>query len=300
MRILIADDHEVIRRGVARVLQSRGDVEEYSEAINGEEAVEKALEWKPDLILLDIQMPLLDGFAVARKIKQQEPGIPILFFSIYDRDEILEEARSVGDGFLLKEKIVEMLPNAVEALLRKQRFFPSSQDFGSREQGRSDECPSALINSLLPVVWLKTKYSPGTTVANSSMRDLAASTSRHTPNHLTEPSASVRKRSKGANIRGIPARLRLTTSICRCLCNLRQIAREDRPVSGIGSEACRRPWRSGRRAKRCVARFLPALFRRDSRGREPVWSNLRQENCEVWLRASRGFGSTGLQVRAKG
>ena len=124
MRILIADDHEVIRRGVARVLQSRGDVEEYVEATNGEEAVEKALEWKPDLILLDIQMPLLDGFAVARKIKQQEPGISILFFSIYDTDEILEEARSVGDGFLLKEKIVEMLPNAVDALLRKQRFFP--------------------------------------------------------------------------------------------------------------------------------------------------------------------------------
>ena len=124
MRILIADDHEVIRRGVARVLQSRGDVEEYAEATNGEEAVEKALAWKPDLILLDIQMPLLDGFAVARKIKQKEPGIPILFFSIYDTDEILEEARSVGDGFLLKEKIVEMLPNAVDALLRKQRFFP--------------------------------------------------------------------------------------------------------------------------------------------------------------------------------
>jgi len=130
MRILIADDHEVIRRGVARVLQSRGDVEEYVEATNGEEAVEKALEWKPDLILLDIQMPLLNGFAVARKIKQQEPGIPILFFSIYDGDEILEEARSVGDGFLLKEKIVEMLPNAVDALLRKQRFFPFDNQTG--------------------------------------------------------------------------------------------------------------------------------------------------------------------------
>ena len=123
MRILIADDHEVIRRGVARVLQSRGDVEEYVEATNGEEAVEKALACKPDLILLDIQTPLLDGSAVARKIKQKEPGIPILFFSIYDTDEILEEARSVGDGFLLKEKIVEMLPDAIDALLRKQRFF---------------------------------------------------------------------------------------------------------------------------------------------------------------------------------
>jgi DNA-binding NarL/FixJ family response regulator len=132
MRILIADDHEVIRRSVIRVLQSRGDVEECAEATNGEEAVQKALEWKPDLILLDVRLPLLDGFEVARKIKQQELGIPILFFSIYDTDEILEEARSVGDGFLLKEKLVERLPNAVDALLRGQPFFPSDDQ---REPG---------------------------------------------------------------------------------------------------------------------------------------------------------------------
>ena len=69
-------------------------------------------------------MPVLAGFDAAREIKQRHPGIPVLFFSIYDTDEILEEARSVGDGFLLKEKIVEMLPNALDALLRKQRFFP--------------------------------------------------------------------------------------------------------------------------------------------------------------------------------
>ena len=73
MRILIADDHEVIRRGVARVLQSRGDVEEYAEATNGEEAVEKALEWKPDLVLLDIRLPVLSGFEVSRLIKQHQP-----------------------------------------------------------------------------------------------------------------------------------------------------------------------------------------------------------------------------------
>jgi DNA-binding NarL/FixJ family response regulator len=125
MRILIADDHEVIRRGVIRVLQSRDDVEEYAEATNGKEAIEKALEWKPDLILLDVRLPLLDGFAVAREIKQHEPDIAILFFSIYDTHEILEEAKSVGDGFILKENIVQMLPNAIDALRREQLFFPS-------------------------------------------------------------------------------------------------------------------------------------------------------------------------------
>src|ERR1700730_7593582 len=106
MRILIADDHEAIRRAVIRVLQSRADVEECAEATNGKEAIEKALKWKPDLVLLDIRLPLLDGFNVAREIKQNEPAIAILFFSIYDTNEILKEARSAGDGFILKENIV--------------------------------------------------------------------------------------------------------------------------------------------------------------------------------------------------
>jgi DNA-binding NarL/FixJ family response regulator len=66
------------------------------------------------------------GFEVSRLIKQQQPEIPILFFSIYDTDDILEEARRMGDGFVLKEKIVEMLPNAIKALLQKQAFFPSN------------------------------------------------------------------------------------------------------------------------------------------------------------------------------
>ena len=112
MRILIADDHEVLRRSVIRVLQSRGDVwnvVECAEATNGKEAVDKALVWKPDLVLLDVRLPVLAGFDAAREIKQHHPDIPVLFFSIYDTDEILIEARLVGNGFILKENIVEML-----------------------------------------------------------------------------------------------------------------------------------------------------------------------------------------------
>ena len=125
MRILVADDHEVIRSSVIRVLQSRGDVEECAEATNGKEAVESALEWKPDLILLDVRLPVLSGFDAAKEIKQQAPHIPVLLFSIDDSEEILEQARLMGDGFLLKDKIVEMLPNAMDALRRGERFFPS-------------------------------------------------------------------------------------------------------------------------------------------------------------------------------
>src|SRR3984893_3326421 len=124
MRILIADDHEVIRSSVIRVLQSRADVEECAEATNGKEAVEKALQWKPDLILLDVRLPVLSGFDAAREIKQHQPDIPILFFSIHDTNEILEEARLVGDGFILKDQAVEMLPNAMDALGTSSSSFP--------------------------------------------------------------------------------------------------------------------------------------------------------------------------------
>lgn len=128
MRILIADDHEIIRSGVTRVLQSRTDVQECAEATNGQEAVEKALAWKPDLILLDVRLPLLSGMEAAQQIRKHAPEIAILFFSIHDANEIVEEAKRVGDGFILKDKIVEMLPNAIDALLRKETFFPSMNE----------------------------------------------------------------------------------------------------------------------------------------------------------------------------
>jgi DNA-binding NarL/FixJ family response regulator len=130
MRILIADDHEIIRSSVIRVLQSRTDVQECAEATNGQEAVQKALAWKPDLILLDVRLPLLSGIEAAQHIKRYAPDIPILFFSIHDAKEVLEEAKRVGDGFVLKDKIVEMLPNAIDALLRKETFFPSTDETG--------------------------------------------------------------------------------------------------------------------------------------------------------------------------
>jgi DNA-binding NarL/FixJ family response regulator len=123
MRILIADDYNAIRAGVIRILQSRGD--EYAEATSGTETVEKALEWKPDLVLLDIRLPVLSGFDAARILKQHHPDTPILFCSIYDSPETLQEARLIGDGFILKEKMVEMLPSAIEAVVHNKQFFPA-------------------------------------------------------------------------------------------------------------------------------------------------------------------------------
>ena len=86
--------------------------------------MDKALEWKP-LVLLDIRLPVLSGFDAARILKQHHPDIPILFCSIYDAPDVLQEARLTGDGFILKEKMAEKLSNAIEAIVRKQQFFPA-------------------------------------------------------------------------------------------------------------------------------------------------------------------------------
>jgi DNA-binding NarL/FixJ family response regulator len=124
MRILIADDHEIIRRAVITILRSRADIEECTEAVNGKDAVEKARESNPDLVLLDINMPVLDGFGAAKEIKQLLPEVPILFFSIYDDEAMMDQARSLGEGVVLKDQMGAMLLKAVDALLQKQMFFP--------------------------------------------------------------------------------------------------------------------------------------------------------------------------------
>jgi two-component system, NarL family, response regulator DegU len=126
MRILIADDHEAVRKGVCSILTSRGDIEICAEADNGQQAIEMAVKMKPDLVILDINMPVLGGFAAAAEIKRLLPGIPILFFTMNDGSKFVEEAKKAGvQGFVAKEKAGQILLEAVDALVRNEQFFPA-------------------------------------------------------------------------------------------------------------------------------------------------------------------------------
>jgi DNA-binding NarL/FixJ family response regulator len=127
MRVLVADDHEIIRKATLRILQSRADLE-CAEAGSAKEAVRKAVEWSPDLIVLDISMPGVGGFEAAREIKQHLPNVPILFFSIYDDADYLETARCIGQGVVFKEQAGTILLKAVDALLRKETYFPDVEN----------------------------------------------------------------------------------------------------------------------------------------------------------------------------
>lgn len=126
VRILIADDHEFVRRGVRALLASRDGFEVCFEAANGQEAVEKARELKPDLIILDITMPILSGFDAARKIKEFSPETPIVILSMHRDKEYMKEAQKIGiQGYVRKSQAALTLVTAVDAVLQDQTFFPA-------------------------------------------------------------------------------------------------------------------------------------------------------------------------------
>src|SRR5216683_131294 len=127
LNILIADDHEIMRRGIRSVLESRDDIEVY-EAKNGKEAIDKTHEVQPHLVILDVAMPLLDGFSAAREIKKIFPQIPIIIFSLDRTETFAEVAKKIGvNAYLSKSDVGETLLKAVDAALNNQTFFVSSQ-----------------------------------------------------------------------------------------------------------------------------------------------------------------------------
>jgi DNA-binding NarL/FixJ family response regulator len=132
LRILVADDHEAVRKGVCVILSSREDVEVCGEAENGKEAIEKAQSLRPDLIVLDITMPVLSGFEAAREIRKILPQVPILILSMHDSSQLIEEAKKIGvRGYVTKTQVGDTLLRAVDALLREETFFPERASMGN-------------------------------------------------------------------------------------------------------------------------------------------------------------------------
>lgn len=129
MRILVADDHEVSRKGICSILSSRPDIEVCAEASDGHEAIEKALVVKPDMVILDFSMPTLDGLSAARKLKQVLPTVPIIILSMHKGAQIVHAAQLAGaQGFVAKSDAGAALLNAVDLVRKGKTFFPSFND----------------------------------------------------------------------------------------------------------------------------------------------------------------------------
>jgi two-component system response regulator NreC len=124
VRILIADDHELIRKGIWTILAPSEDLEVCGEAATGQEAVEKAIKLTPDLVIMDVAMPVLSGLDATREIRKVMPDLPILIVSMHDDSGIVEASRAAGArGFITKMDVSTALVIAVHALLRGQTFF---------------------------------------------------------------------------------------------------------------------------------------------------------------------------------
>ena len=143
LRILIADDHAVVRAGLRALLESRADWEVCAEAADGREAVEKAGKLKPDVAVLDIGMPLLNGVEATRRIRTQSPDTEILILTMHESDDLVQQVVEAGArGYILKDDADRVLLAAVEALRRHKPYFSTrvssaaAADDGAADTGR--------------------------------------------------------------------------------------------------------------------------------------------------------------------
>jgi len=122
-RILIADDHEVVRQGVRTVLEGQAGWVVCGEASTGREAVAKAADLQPDIVVLDISMPELNGLEATRQIRRSTPA-KILILTVHESEQVVTEVLEAGaHGYVLKTDAGRKLVEAIRALLKGQEFF---------------------------------------------------------------------------------------------------------------------------------------------------------------------------------
>lgn len=117
MRLMLVDDHAIVRAGLRMLLESQPDMEIVGECENGRDAMRRALEWKPDVILMDIALPDIPGYDVTRAIKKEMPSVTILALTMHESDEYFFEMLNAGaSGYVPKKAAPTELVNAVRVV----------------------------------------------------------------------------------------------------------------------------------------------------------------------------------------
>ena len=125
--VLLADDHTIVRQGIRTMLEEQESVEVVGEATNGNEAVELAKELAPDIIIMDIAMPLLNGLEATSHIKRATPKTKVLVLTMYTNEEyVLRMLKAGANGYLLKQSAMADLLAALDALQKGEAFFSPS------------------------------------------------------------------------------------------------------------------------------------------------------------------------------
>lgn len=127
VRVLLVDDQELFREGLATLLSVRPDVEVVGEAANGLEALEKAAALRPQVVLMDLRMPILNGVEATRRLRAAHPQVRVVALTTFDDDEnVFEALRAGAVGYLLKDVSADRLVEAVQAAARGESFLQPS------------------------------------------------------------------------------------------------------------------------------------------------------------------------------
>jgi len=164
VRVLVIDDHALFRRGLTLVLEAEEGIEVVGEGEDGEEAIQKAEELAPDVVLMDVRMPKVGGIEATRRIAEAQPATKILMLTVSDEEADLYEAIKAGaTGYLLKEISIEEVADAVRAVVQGQTLISPSmaskliQEFTSlarRSEQRQDVPAPRLTERELEVLKL--------------------------------------------------------------------------------------------------------------------------------------------------
>jgi len=126
-RVLVADDHDLVREGICKLLELYEDIEIVAEAGDGLETVNKVREKMPELVLLDLNMPRMDGITTIRRIKEISPSIKVLILTIHDGEEyIYEVIRAGAEGYIQKDIKPEELKDSIKRVINGEKVFPKS------------------------------------------------------------------------------------------------------------------------------------------------------------------------------
>ncbi|WP_109830684.1 response regulator transcription factor [Reichenbachiella versicolor] len=124
IKVILADDHVIVRNGIKILLESDGEVEVIAEASNGAEALDKAKEYQPDILISDIRMPIMNGIEATAKLKNVAPNTKALILSMHDDEEyIIKSVESGASGYLLKDTTKDEFLKALRAILDGQKYF---------------------------------------------------------------------------------------------------------------------------------------------------------------------------------
>ncbi|MGH9279480.1 MAG: response regulator [Acidimicrobiales bacterium] len=148
IRVLVADDHERFRRGLRMVLEAEDGIEVVAAAADGQEAVTKVEELAPDVVLMDVRMPHLNGIEATRVIREAFPSTRIIMLTVSDEeDDLLEAVKAGANGYLLKEVSIEEVADAVRAVVQGQSLISPSMaaklitEFGSLARRAEQAAP---------------------------------------------------------------------------------------------------------------------------------------------------------------